>query len=70
MEFKNIHNLPMTNFFTPNEFQDLKKQKAPKQSTLSDMKPSVFTLNVIMGYSAALQVLKSKKFGDLGILNN
>lgn len=60
----------MTNFFTPNEFQDLKKEKSPKTKVLSGMKPSVFTMNFIFGYNAALQVLKSKKYGDVGILIN
>lgn len=61
----------MTNFFTPNEFQDLKKQKTPhKVASVSGLKPSVLTMKVILGYNAALEVLKSKNYGNIGILIN
>lgn len=61
----------MTNFFTPNDFQDLKKQKTPqKVSSVSKLKPSAYSMKVILGYNAALQVLKSKSHGNIGILIN
>jgi len=63
-------NLPMTNYFTPNEHQYLKKQKAPRQSQLQvKCAPTEFSLRVIIGYSAALQIFKSK-IGNFEILNN
>lgn len=61
----------MTNYFTPDDFQDLKKQKIPKTNLEQfSCNPSDFTMKVIFGYSAALQVLKSKRIGKIEILNN
>lgn len=60
----------MTNYFTLNEHQYLKNQKAPKRSqSLLNSTPTEFSLKVIIGYSAALQIFKSK-IGDIEILNN
>jgi len=61
----------MTNYFTPDDFQDLKKQKIPKtNSELLKYSPSDFTMKIIFGYSAALQILKSNKIGKIEIVNN
>lgn len=61
----------MTNYFTPNEHQYLKKQKAPIRSLKKhNCMPSNFTMKVIFGYNDALQVLKSKEIGRIEILNN
>jgi len=61
----------MTNYFTPDDFQDLKKQKVPKTNLEQfSARPSGFTMKIIFGYSAALQILKSKDIGKIEILNN
>jgi len=61
----------MTNYFTPEDFQDLKKQKIPKtNSELLNYSPSDFTMKIIIGYSAALQILKSNEIGKIEIVNN
>lgn len=59
------------NYFTPDDFQDLKKQKLPKTKSVQlNCRPSDFTMKIIFGYSAALQILKSKEIGKIEILNN
>ncbi len=61
----------MTNYFTPNEHQDLKNQKTQKRSLKQyNCSPSGFTMKVIFGYNAALQVIETKVVGKIEILNN
>ena len=61
----------MVNYSTPDDFQDLKKQKAPIKSVSPNQQlPSEFTMKVIFGYSAALQVFKSKEIGKIEIMRN
>ena len=60
----------MANYFYSEEFQDFpksqKKQKAPKH----DIGPSQLTLKFVIGYGAALSVIKSSKIGKMNILLN
>jgi hypothetical protein len=61
----------MINYFTPDDFQSLKKEKLPKNNLKQfGHTPSELSMKVIIGYSAAYQILKSKQLGDIEILNN
>lgn len=59
----------MAKYFYPEEFQDFPKSQ--KKHTIYPQKgPSKLTLNFIIGYGAALTVLKSAKIGSMKILLN
>jgi len=61
----------MTNYFTPKEHQDLKKQKLPKRNQEQfNCMPSAFSMSVIIGYDSALQIINSKQLGKFEILKN
>lgn len=59
----------MANYFYPEEFQDFPKSKQNSASALK-LRPSKMTVNFILGYGAALKVLKTKKIGNIKILLN
>ncbi len=59
----------MAKYFYPEEFQDI--PKSPKKQPISPKAgPSKLTLNFIIGYGAALTVMKSAKIGNMKILLN
>lgn len=61
----------MINYFTPDDLQSLKKQKLPKNNLKQlNCLPSIHTMKVILGYSAAYRIIKSKQIGDIEILLN
>jgi len=61
----------MTNYFTPKEHQNLKTQKLPKRNPEQfNCMPSNFSMSVIIGYDAALQIINSKHLGKFEILKN
>ena len=53
-------------------YQDLPKNKKRSDKTvkLLSMSPSKLTMQFILGYGAALTVMKTKKIGDLMLLMN
>lgn len=57
----------MANYFYSEEFQDLSKSQKTKALNLG---PSKMTINFILGYGAALKVMKSSKIGNMKILMN
>jgi hypothetical protein len=59
----------MANYFYPEEFQDFPKSKKSNASAIN-LKPSKMTLKFILGYGAALELLKTKKIGNIKILLN
>jgi hypothetical protein len=60
----------MTNYFYSEEFQDFPKSKKQQNTKQSQLSPSHFTMSFVLGYSAALSVIKSKSIGNLKILMN
>jgi len=61
----------MQNIITPSEFQELiKNKKIPDYLLKPEANPSKMTLSLIMGYSAALNVLKTKNAGKISLLLN
>ncbi len=52
------------------EFQDLPKNKIRAHVKPNLSGPSQMTIKFILGYGAALTVIKSKKIGDMKILLN
>mgnify|MGYP006935330992 CR=1 FL=1 len=61
----------MTNFFTPDEFQEIKNEKTSLLSVKQKQyMPSTYSMKVILGYSAALKVIKTKEIGEFEILIN
>ena len=59
----------MATYFYPEEFQDIPKSQK-KQTKSPKAGPSKLTLNFILGYGAALTVIKSAKIGNMKILLN
>ena len=59
----------MAKYFYPDEFQDFPKSQK-KHTTRPKTGPSKMTLNFILGYGAALTVIKSAKIGNMKILLN
>ncbi len=67
----NQTNLPMQNVITPSEFQELiKNKKFAAYLSKTEFIPSKMTLSFIMGYSAALNILKTKNAGKISLLLN
>jgi hypothetical protein len=60
----------MTNYVYPEEFQDLPKNKNKAFVKPVPVGPSPMTMKFILGYGAALSVIKSNKIGNLKILLN
>ena len=60
---------PMANYFYSEEFQDLSKSQK-KQALKLNLGPSKMTIKFILGYGAALKVIKSSKIGAMKILMN
>lgn len=59
----------MAKYVYPEEFQDLPSEKKECIKP-SHMGPSQMTLKFIVGYGAALKVIKSSKIGNMKILLN
>lgn len=59
----------MAKYIYPEEFQDFPKSQK-KQAICPKVGPSKMTLNFILGYGAALMVIKSAKIGKMKILLN
>jgi len=59
----------MANYFYSEEFQDYPKSKKRKV-TKHNIGPSQLTLKFVIGYGAALSVIKSSKIGNMKILLN
>ena len=60
----------MTNYFYPEDFQDFPKSQKKQDTKLKVMGPSKMTMKFIMGYGAALSVIKTQSIGDTKILLN
>lgn len=60
----------MINQFTPDESQDFLKNKNNVVVFQKTPKPSALTMNFVFGYSAALAILKSNRFGIVKVLLN
>lgn len=59
----------MANYFYPEDFQDYtKSQKKPIQKL--NFGPSKMTIKFILGYGAALYVIRTSRIGDIKILMN
>lgn len=59
----------MANYFYPEEFQDFPDSKKINAGSKA-AGPSKMTLHFIMGYGAALSIMKSKTIGNIKILLN
>jgi len=59
----------MANYFYPEEFQDFPKNKKRNAPTIK-LGPSKMTVKFILGYGAALKVIKTNKIGSIKILLN
>ncbi len=59
----------MTNYFYSEEFQDYPKSEK-RQAPKNNIGPSQLTLKFVIGYGAALSVIKSSKIGNMKILLN
>jgi hypothetical protein len=61
----------MIKYFTPKESKDSpKNQKPAGNNNQSGFGPSKLTMSMILGYSAALKVIKTNTLGNLDILLN
>ena len=60
----------MTNYFYSEEFQDFPKSKKQQNTKPGQLSPSNLTMKFILGYGAALSVIKSKSLGNMKILMN
>ena len=60
----------MANYVYPEEFQDLPKSEPKEYTRLTGIGPSPLTMKLILGYGAALKVIKSRKIGNMKILLN
>jgi hypothetical protein len=60
----------MTNYLYSEEFQDLLKSQKKQDIKLRLAGPSAFTMKFIMGYGAALSVIKTTSIGSTKILLN
>lgn len=59
----------MTNYFYSEEFKDFPKSQKQQQK-LQYTKPSKLSLQFVLGYGAALRVLKSRSIGNMKVLMN
>lgn len=61
----------MTDYSTPDESQDFLRSRITTDNVFQKLpKPSELTMNFILGYSAALTILKTARFGNVKILLN
>lgn len=60
----------MTNYFYSEEFQEIPKSKKTHVIKPNPIKPSMMSLKFILGYGAALSVIKLESIGNLKILLN
>jgi hypothetical protein len=60
----------MTNYFYSEDFQDLPKSQKKQDTKTRLHAPSIFTMKIILGYGAALSVMKTNSIGQLKILLN
>ena len=63
-------NLPMTNYFYSEEFKDLPKSQKKKEIKPAVIGPSKIALQFILGYGAALSIIKTEYLGNMKILLN
>jgi hypothetical protein len=60
----------MTNYFYPEDFQDLSKSQKKHDLKPRLSVPSELTMKFILGYGAALSVIKTNTIGSTKILLN
>jgi len=60
----------MAKYFYSEEFQDFPKSKKQQNTKQSYFSPSGLTMKFILGYGAALSVVKTKSIGNLKFLLN
>jgi hypothetical protein len=60
----------MTNYFYPEDFQDLSKSQKKYDPKPRLAVPSELTMKFILGYGAALSVIKTNTIGNAKILLN
>ncbi len=60
----------MAKYVYPEEFQDFPRSEKKECIKPTHMGPSQMTLKFIIGYGAALKVIKSSKLGNMKILLN
>lgn len=60
----------MQNYFYSEEFQDLSKNKKQHGKKPACQGPSEMTMKFILGYGAALSVIKTNCIGNMKILMN
>jgi hypothetical protein len=61
----------MIKYFTPEESKDIpQNQKLNKSIQQTGCQPSKLTMNFVLGYAAALKVIKTNSLGNMNILLN
>jgi hypothetical protein len=61
----------MIKYFTPEESKDIPHNQTVKNSIeQTGCQPSKLTMNFVMGYAAALKVVKTNSIGNMNILLN
>ena len=63
-------NLPMTNYFYSEEFKNFPKSQKKQDAKPSPSGPSKLTIQFILGYGAALSVIRTESLGQMKILLN
>ena len=65
-----MQHLPMINYFYSENSKDFTKHQKQADPKSAITGPSIMTMKFILGYNAALSVLKSKSIGKLKFLLN
>lgn len=66
-----IYHQPMSNYFTPEDRQDLPKNtECTHNIKQKNCRPSAMSIRLVIGYAAALSVVKTKGFGKIKFLLN
>lgn len=60
----------MTNYFYSEEFQDFPKSQKKQNTKPRFAGPSKLTMQFVLGYGAALSVIKTQSIGSMKILMN
>lgn len=60
----------MTNYFYSDEFKDFPKSQKQLKPKYHITQPSKLTIQFVLGYGAALSVIKSRSIGSMKILMN
>jgi hypothetical protein len=63
-------NLPMTNYFYPEESKDFPKSQKRKDAKQASPAPSKFAMQFVLGYGAALSIITTDSLGKMKILMN